>query len=329
MGVDAATRRFLDLATSSGQPGLWTLDAKAARALADPMSEASQHAPEEVFRVEDRSIPGPAGSLPIRLYWPEQTAKALPILVYYHGGGFVLCNLDTHDSVCRSLARRSGCLTISVAYRLSPETKLPGAVDDAYAAVAWVSANATQLGGDPGRMAVGGDSAGGNLAAAVALLARDRGGPRIAFQLLIYPATDAGRSPERYPSCREFSDGYFLTRELREWFARNQTDGGTDLSDPRISPLLAGDHSGLPPAYVLTAGFDPLRDEGKAYARALAAAGVPVEYRCYETTIHGFLSLGRFIPAALEAIDECAARLREGLGNATGKLSGEATRRPE
>ncbi|HSH68311.1 MAG TPA: alpha/beta hydrolase [Deferrisomatales bacterium] len=247
------------------------------------------------------------------MYWPQQPAPALPVLVYYHGGGFVLCNLDTHDSVCRSLANRSGCLTVSVAYRLSPETKLPGAAEDAYAAAAWVAANAAELGGDPARLAVGGDSAGGTLAAAVALLARDRESPRIAFQLLVYPATDAGRTPDRYPSYRDLSEGYFLTRQMMDWFATQQTDTGTDLFDPRISPLGADHHRDLPPAFVLTAGFDPLRDEGKAYADALAGAGVPVTYSCYETTIHGFLSMGRFLPAALEALDECAGRLRSGL----------------
>ena len=314
MELDAATQRFLDLAAASGRPALWTLDAETARALTDPLSEASQHAPEEVYATEDRSIPGPAGELPIRIYWPQQPTVPLPVLIYYHGGGFVLCNLDTHDSVCRSLANRSGCLTVSVAYRLSPETKLPGAVDDAYAAAVWVAANAAALGGDPDRLAVGGDSAGGNLASAVTLLARDRGRPQIAFQLLIYPATDAGRTPDRYDSYRDFSEGYFLTREMMDWFATQHTAAGTDLSDPRISPLRAENHSSLPPAFVLTAGFDPLRDEGTAYAEALTAAGVRVTHSCYETTIHGFLSLGRFLPAALEAIDECAARLRAELG---------------
>ena len=313
MTLDAATQRFLDLAAASPRPELWTLDPQTARALTDPMMEASEHAPEDVFRVEDRSIPGPGGELPIRIYWPHQPTVALPVLIYFHGGGFVLCNLDTHDSVCRSLARRSGCLTISVGYRLSPETKLPGAFDDAYAAAAWVSANAAELGGAPERLAVAGDSAGATLAAGVTRVARDRGGPPIAFQLLIYPGTDAQRTPEKYVSYRDLSQGYFLTRELMDWFREQQTGVGTDLSDPRISPLGAGDHHNLPPAFVLTAGFDPLRDEGKAYAEALAEAGVPVTHTCYETTIHGFVSMGRFLPVALEALDECATRLRVGL----------------
>ena len=314
MALDDASQLVLDLIAKAGRPELWTLDVKAARAQADPLSDRSEHRPEEVARVEDRTIPGPGGELPIRIYWPVVGEGPLPILVYYHGGGFTLRNLDTHDSVCRTLGKWGGCLTVAVDYRMGPETKFPGAVEDAFAAVEWVSANAADLGGDPTRLAVGGDSAGGNLAAVVCHLSRDHGGPAIVFQLLVYPATDGRRGSGIYPSYEELSQGYFLTHEMMEWFSEQYTDRNTDLGDPRISPLLTQDHGNLPPAFVITAGYDPLKDEGKAYAEALSAAGVLADHKCYETTIHGFLSMGRFIPTALEALDDCAARLRAALG---------------
>lgn len=309
MVMDAPTQAFLEL-TATHPIDLSGLDAATARAVLDPASAAMEHPPEAVARVEDRTIPIPgAGDLPVRVYHPKPSRGPLPMLVYYHGGGFVLGNLDTHDSVCRTLANTSGCVTLSVGYRLAPEAPFPAAVDGAYRAVGWAAENARTLGGDPARIAVGGDSAGGTLAAVVCHLARDRGGPPIAFQLLAYPATDALREKVQYPSFLEFSEGCFLTGELMAWFAARYPGVSVDPSDFRLSPLRASHHRGLPPALVLTAGHDPLRDEGKRYADTLGQAGVPVVYRCFESTIHGFLSMGRFLPAALEGLSLCGNQI--------------------
>ncbi|PEG56586.1 lipase [Mycolicibacterium diernhoferi] len=238
-----------------------------------------------VVPVRDFTIPGPAGELPVRHYRADSGA---PLLVFLHGGGFVLGGINTHDALCRRICHDSGVHVLSVDYRLAPEYKAPAAAEDSMAAYLWAVQHADELGADPQRVAVGGDSAGGNLAAVVTLTARDTGAPLPALQLLIYPVTDmAGETVSK----NLFADGFFLTKADVEWFDRHYLqDAAVTSSDPRVAPLLADDLSGLSPALVLTAGFDPLRDEGRAYAAALAAAGVPVDAREYGSLTHGFVN---------------------------------------
>jgi acetyl esterase len=277
------------------------------------MLAAADGEPEPVEAVEDRTIPGPAGDIPVRIYRPAEPTGAL--LVWYHGGGWVIGDLQTADPTARKLANRSGAVVVSVDYRLAPEHPYPAAVDDAWAALQWVDAHASELGGDPTRVAVGGDSAGGNLSAVVALLARDTGGPAVRHQLLVYPAVDLTMS---HPSMDENGEGYLLTKAGMTWFIGHYlgpADGRAGLDkDPKVSPLHAPDLSGLAPATVITAGFDPLRDEGRSYAAALEAAGVAVEEHRYPTMIHGFISMGSITAVTDEALDAAGAALRASLG---------------
>jgi acetyl esterase len=248
----------------------------------------------------------------LRIYTPlDANAEVLPGLVFFHGGGFVLGDLDTHDGLCRALANESGCRVVSVDYRLAPEHPFPAAVEDSIAAVDWIATNASALGIDASRLAVGGDSAGGNLAAVAAMLAKQRGAPKLGFQLLIYPVAQLGGAETA--SMRENGKGYFLEKASMEWFTRLYCPDATRRTDPRLSPLLARDLSGLPPAYVVTAGFDPLRDEGKAYADKLDAAGVPVTYVNYPGMVHGFFSFRGLVPKAREAVAAAGGALRAAL----------------
>jgi len=244
-------------------------------------------------RVTNRKIPTPGGELRIRIYHPrEQDRKGtglLPVLVYFHGGGFVLGNIDTHDVVVRGLAKAAGCIAVSVDYRLAPEHRFPAAIADCRSALRWVHEQATTLGADPALIAVGGDSAGGNLATVTALQLRDEGGPKLAAQLLIYPVTRLN-SPAAGSMLRN-GEGYFLTMEAMAWFEQQYLGTLSDAERPQASPLLARDLSRLPPAFVLTAEFDPLYDQGRAYARRLRDAGVPCKYTCYEGAIHGFFGM--------------------------------------
>ncbi len=261
-----------------------------------------------VGSVSAHTAPGPAGPLAVRLYEPEAAGAGpgpLPILVYYHGGGWIRGDLDTHDDVCRYLCHHAGCLVASVDYRLAPEHRFPAALEDCDAATRWVAANARKLGADPARLAIGGDSAGGNIACGVTLTARERGGPAICLQLLIYPATDLAGETE---SKRLYSSGYLLNS--MPFYVASYVGPEGDAAAPLASPLRAPDLSGLPPAFVMTAGFDPLRDEGEAYARRLQAAGVAVEYRCHEGMIHGFVSITGLIASAEAGLADAAAALR-------------------
>jgi acetyl esterase len=238
-------------------------------------------------------------------------AQTLPALVFFHGGGFVIGNLDTHDRLCRSLAKASGCAVVSVDYRLAPENKYPAAVDDAYAATQYLAEHGSEFGIDPNRIAVGGDSAGGNLATVISLLARDRGGPKLKFQLLIYPLVDFN---DHSPSMLQFGQGdYFLTMEGMDWFKKSYLASEDAAREPSASPINATDFRGLPPAMVIVAGCDPLRDQGEAYARKLQAAGVPVELKRYEGMIHIFLTLAGIIDAGKTAIADAAAAIRGAL----------------
>jgi acetyl esterase/lipase len=231
--------------------------------------------------------------------------------MFFHGGGFVICNLDTHDRLCRSLANASGCAVVSVDYRLAPEHKFPAAVEDAYSATRYVAEHAAEFGIDPNRIAVGGDSAGANLATVVALMARDRGGPALKFQLLIYPVTDF--TDHATESEREYGKGYFLDEEVMDWFADQYFAPETDRHLPYASPLKASDLRGLPPAFVITGECDPLRDQGEAYADKMRSAGVPVVLKRYEGMIHPFLSLAGIVDAGRAAIKDSAVAMREAL----------------
>lgn len=256
---------------------------------------------EPVGRVEDTSIPGPVGAIPVRIYRPLVGDGAQPGVVYFHGGGWVICDLDSHDGGCRRLANAVGAVVVSVDYRLAPEHQWPAAAEDAYAATQWVADHAADLGIDPGRLAVAGDSAGGNLTAVVAQMARDRGAPALAYQLLVYPVTDVSAARNDYPSKHENAEGYFLTTAQMEWY-RDQylpTDGAGD--EPYVSPVRAASLAGLPPACVVTAEMDPLRDEGEAYAAALEAAGVPVTTYRAPGMFHGFFNMDAVLDGSKDA----------------------------
>jgi len=259
---------------------------------------------EPVAHVENHIIPGPAGDIPVRIYTPEGDGP-FPVLVYFHGGGWVICNLDTHDGICRSLAKGTPCIVISVDYRLAPEHKFPAPPEDCYAATAWIAENAAQFNGDPAHIAVGGDSAGGNLSAVVSQMARDKGAPALSFQLLFYPATVFTM---RLPSAEENGKGYNLTEEDMTWFTNHYLRNEEDKHNPLASPLLATDLSGLPPALVITAEYDPLRDEGEMYGQKLKEAGVPVTITRYDGMIHGFV--GMPFDKGRQAIAEACAALR-------------------
>ena len=309
--LDAEARNLLDLmdaATKAGRPKLETLPHAVGRKAVDKMSEEGEGEPPEVADVADGGFAGPASEIRFRRYRPiGAKAGLLPTLIYYHGGGFVIGNIETHDSTCRRLANKSRCQVISIDYRLAPEHPFPAPIDDGVAAFRHIRDNAESFGVDAARIAVGGDSAGGAMAAVVCQLCRDAKETGPAFQMLIYPATDSSQDSA---SRKAFAEGYFLSGPLMTWFWEAYVpDEDTDLADLRLSPLLAKDFTGLPPAFVLTAGYDPLRDEGRAYADRLIDAGVKTTYVNYPGTIHGFFSMTRFLSQGLKANDEAAAVL--------------------
>ena len=267
---------------------------------------------ESVASVEEAHADGPAGPIPLRVYRPavNHGGAPLPILVWYHGGGWVIGDLDTADTTCRKLANRAGVLVISVDYRLAPEHPAPAPLEDAWAALGWVGEQAGALGGDPVRLAVGGDSAGGNLSALVAVRARDDGARALRHQLLVYPATDLTRS---HPSHAENGDGYLLTNEAMSWFLAHYLGPADDPKHPSLSPLYVDDLSGVADASIITAELDPLRDEGEAYAARLRDSGVAVDLRRYDGMTHGFFQIGGITPVADAAVSEAASRLRAAL----------------
>ena len=303
-------RALLDLMERNGIPPVHTLSAADARRFYRERRALTQPDAPALPVVRDLSADGPAGPIPLRLY-RSAADGTLPVLVYFHGGGWVIGDLDTHDVLCRQLALGAGCAVVAVDYRMGPEHRFPAAVDDCLAATRWVGANAAALGVDPSRLAVGGDSAGGNLAAVVAIAARDAGGPPIAYQLLIYPATDQRRVA---PSHTTNAQGYLLTADSMRYYHDHYIDDPKHDLDWRASPLLAPDLSGLPPALVLVAGYDPLRDEGVQYAQKLTEAGVRTALVSFERQIHGFVPMGRALDEANEAVAMCADALARGLG---------------
>ncbi|MBV8730759.1 MAG: alpha/beta hydrolase, partial [Acidobacteriia bacterium] len=273
-------------------------------------ARAAMAAPfQEVARVEDRTVPGPGGPIPVRIYWPELHG-GLPALVYFHGGGWVLGNIESVDRTCRALARSSGSVVVNVEYRLAPEHQFPAAAEDAYAVTDYVASHPEAFGCDAQRIAVGGDSAGGNLAAVVCLMARDRGGPPIAFQLLVYPLTDYD---DARPSSHEYAEGYFLTQAAVRYFWDQYVASPEEGRQPYASPLNAASFAGLPPAMIITAECDPLRDQGEVYARRLAEAGVPVELRRYDGAIHVFFQMSGALDTGKRALADAGAALGKAL----------------
>jgi acetyl esterase len=314
--LDGGSAAFLEAGRAAGSRPLAEQTPDEFRATVRAGSLALGPPAEPMHAVGDRQIPGAGGALAVRIYTPRprNTGERLPLVVHYHGAGWVGGDLDTHDAIARYYARHADAIVIAVDYRLAPEHPFPAAVDDAYAAAAWAADHAHELSADAGRLAVTGDSAGGNLAAVVCQLARERGAPRIAYQALLYPAVDFDRNSS-YPSRDAFGGGdYFLSTADMDWFrAQYLPDPAAQAKDVRASPMAQTDLRGLPPALVVTAGHDPLRDEGKAYADRLAAAGVPVEYRCFDGTIHAFVSFAAIIPTGLEALAFVATRMRAAL----------------
>ena len=302
-------KALLERQATSGRPPLHHQSVEQARAFHVADAPALNGPPAAVAAVEDRLVPGPAGELPVRVYTPEGEPP-FPIVVFFHGGGWVVGTLDTYDPLCRALAAATPAVVVSVHYRLAPEHRWPAAVEDAYAATVWASRNAAALGGAQHRLAVAGDSAGGNLAAVVALGARDRGGPAIAFQLLVYPALDAAGDTA---SWAEYADGYYLTAAGMRWYWDHYL-GDADGRAPDASPLRAAFFGGLPPALVLVADHDILRDEGEAYAARLRQAGVDADARRVEGVVHGFLRWRSVTGAADAAVQEAARAVAAALG---------------
>jgi len=310
MPVHPQARAVLDL-LSAAPVALKDMPPAEARAAYDRFILPLNFDPAPVSRVEDRMIPSPGGGvMRLRLYWPERADRELlPALLFIHGGGFVIGSIESRDPQCRILCRDVPCIVASLDYRLAPEHPFPAAPDDCWAALRWLADNAAELGVDIDRVAVGGESAGGNLAAGLAQRARDEGAPKLVYQMLIYPLTDLFFRLD-LPSYRLLDEPYFLTRDQMQWYCDCYVPAGTDRSDVRLSPGLARDFRGLPPAQIITAEYDPLRDDGHHYAERLRAASVAVDYLCLDGMMHGYWHYGKVIDGARTAIDRSVAALR-------------------
>ncbi len=306
MPLDPQAKALLEQMAASGAPPLGAGSVADARQAIAAFAQLGGD-PEPVARIEDRQIRGPCQAIPIRIYTPAGSGP-FAVLVYFHGGGWVLCDIETHDPVCRSLAKAAECIVVSVDYRLAPEYKFPAGAEDCYAATRWVMNNAHLMNGDAHRVAVGGDSAGGNLAAVVALMSRDKGDRAPIFQLLVYPVTDYYLPAT--PSYQENADGYFLTRDDMVWFWSHYLSNEVDAANPYACPLRAASLGGLPAALVITAEFDPLRDEGEMYAARLRDAGVAARVVRYDGLIHGFFSMAGVLEQGKNALALAAAELR-------------------
>ncbi|WP_419924953.1 alpha/beta hydrolase [Candidatus Poriferisocius sp.] len=309
MALDPTAKAVMDMMEDNGVSfkGIASMTAVELRS----MMQTGELPVEDVARTEDRVIPGADGTeLPIRIYWPSTSDQPLPVVVFFHGGGWVIGGIDSHDGQVREMVNRTAMVYVSVDYRLAPEARFPAAAEDCYAATQWVAANAASIGADATRLGVAGDSAGGNLAAVVAQMARDRGGPAIAHQLLIYPCCDMDSNA--WPSQTENGFDYFLTKESMDWFYDQYADVA-DRDKPYASPIKADDLSGLPPACVITAEYDPLRDEGEAYGARLQEAGVSCEVHRYDGMFHGFFGMTMAIPGAVAAQETAAAVVKAAL----------------
>jgi acetyl esterase len=309
MPLDPEAEAMLNAMSAAGEIDPFQLEPEQLREAFSNMLGGEDEGPA-LARIEMQEVDGPEGAIPVRVYTPPGDGPK-PGLVYFHGGGWVLCGLDTHDKTCRELSLGADCIVVSVDYRLAPEARFPAAPEDCYAATQWTAREAHRLGIDPARIAVAGDSAGGNLAAVVSLMARDRKGPGIVHQLLIYPVTNHEFDTDSY---HENGKGYFLTTDMMRWFWHHYLESPEDGANPLASPLRAADLAGLPPATVVTADYDPLRDEGRAYAERLEAAGVETRYTNYPGVFHGFFGMTGEIPRARVALDETCAALREAFG---------------
>ncbi len=307
MPVDPQAQAIIDLQNETGIDPT-SLQPFELRAL---FNFAATESPQEVGGIDDRTLLGPRGDIPVRIYTPEG-AGPFPLLMFFHGGGFVLGNLETHDALCRALCNGVACVVVAVDYRLAPEQKYPAPHEDCYAATLWAYKHAGEINGQADKLAVAGDSAGGTMAAVVCLLARDQGGPQIKHQLLLYPVTDSNFDTQSY---RDNAEGYALTRDLMQWFWGHYLAAQEDGLQAYAAPLRADDLSGLPAATIITAQYDPLRDEAEAYAQRLLGAGVKTELIRYSGMIHGFLSFPDAIDVAAAATATVANKLREALGN--------------
>ena len=312
MPLDPSAKRLLDmLATAGGMGDIATMTPQQMRDGFRRLAQAVDLKGVPVGKIEDGALPGPGGPLPYRIYRPQHpSAQPLPALVFFHGGGGVFGDIGTHDGLCRTLCAESGCAVISLDYRRAPEHKFPAAVEDSYAATLWAHDHAAELGLDARRIAVGGDSAGGGLAAVVCQMALTRHGPPLALQLLFCPVMDMRPGTA---SRHALANGYFLDQATMDWMLQHYCAPDTDLDDPRLSPLRASQFSGLPPAHIHTAEFDPLRDEGEAYARALQQAGVAARHTCHAGMIHHFYAMAGAIPPARVALKAAASAMREAL----------------
>ncbi len=310
MTLDPQVQQLFDWIKQANLPTLDSLSPEDARTLADERTPKTDLPPVPMELVAEKAIGRESGFVRCRLYTPRGMAATGPLLIWLHGGGWTVGSLVTADSACRALAAGARCRVLSVGYALAPEHPFPAAVDDAMLVYRTVIGAPGEYGADPARIAVGGDSAGGNLAAVITHLARDEGLARPAFQLLVYPSTDLAGD---YPSRRELGEGYLLTATLMDWFTGHYLPDPADRTDPRASPLRFADFTGLPPAYIQTAGYDPLKDEDAAYAAKLADAGVAVEHAHYAGLIHGFFNHGGVVDAARAAIDDAAAALARAL----------------
>lgn len=309
MTIDPPLKALLD--QMAGQPDFPDMPIEQSRVM---FVELSKHVGGEVapvHKTEDVSLPGPNGYIPVRIYTPRSKKELLPILIFIHGGGWVLSDIETHDPICRILCNEAECIVVSVDYRLAPEHKFPAGLHDCYAVAKWLHDNAITIDGDANRIAIGGDSAGGNLAAAVTLMAQaenQENQPRFVLQLLIYPLMDLSKDA---PSRHQFAEGHFITLRAIHWCGDMYLTDKADIFNPLASPLLAEDLHNLPPAFIITAGYDPLKDEGEAYVEALRQAEVPVEHICYEDMIHGFFNMFGLTRGGKKGIQSCAVALKK------------------
>ena len=314
MPLDPLVKAFLDQMSALPAPKLWMLTPTQAREAFKTTMRFSGPKDVPVGKIDNISIPGPAGPMRLRVYKPVAAGgEALPVFVYFHGGGFVLGDLDSHDGLCRMLVDDGGFAVIAVEYRLAPEHVYPAAVEDGYAALVWIEKNASDLGLDANRIAVGGDSAGAHLTAVLTQMAKEKGAPKLAYQVLLFPSTQYGADTS---SRSEFSMGYFLDKPTLEWFSSKLLPPGMDFNSPQISPLRAKDFSGLPPAFIMVAGYDPLHDEGVQYAEKLRAAGVKATVADYPDMVHCFIYFQTMLPQAREAMKNVALAIKAALDKA-------------
>ncbi|MCW9033732.1 MAG: alpha/beta hydrolase [Rhodospirillales bacterium] len=309
MTLDPQAKMVLDIAEKSGRPLLESLAPVEARKLYEGMAKVGGGKPPKVFKTEDLEADGPFGAIPLRVYTPrDPKEEKLPVLIYIHGGGYVIGSRDSHDVPCRYLALEGDCIVVSVDYRMAPEFPFPQPVEDCWAAAKWIAANVESFGGRADKIAIGGDSAGGNLSTVLCAMAKEQSGPNFVYQLLIYPGIDMTGS---FASHEALSEGYRLTKPLINWFMDAYFSGDNkDRKDPLCSPYFAKDLSGLPPALIISAGYDPLKDENAAYHRMLLKAGVKSQHSHYSGMIHGFINMPAFLDAAKDCLKECGSGLK-------------------